>query len=411
METKIFDPGERVFMGILIMVLVITGIIYWKRARNNHNFNEKRLLIGLSAFFIGYAFFEIFFGIGKYMIEGRYIGHSFYGNFEKTSIYYNIFAKLAQISVTIGNSIFLFESERIIKRTRYIISILNVIGLFLVIILPWDSTDFLYKNILLPAHVGLFLIIIFFFTKWARLEFKAVASVQVLAMGFIALGSLMHDPEFQVPNQFPLALSYVFIIIGALVSMSSGIINPKRYSRALNYWLALGGSAIAFFAVTVILSLISQYITMAIAIGLVNSIAVYIFIRTVQNIKKQSALLSQSAPSTVNQGDVLQGFIKRKDITEKEITYYKEQKICLVCKGNATGLNLAFICPDCDVLYCEKCVRVLIGMENACWVCNSPLDPSRPVNTDLEETGELDVDLDAVVEPEENIARDAIQKK
>ena len=64
-------------------------------------------------------------------------------------------------------------------------------------------------------------------------------------------------------------------------------------------------------------------------------------------------------------------------ITEEEVTYYKERKICLVCKGNIKGFN-NYICPKCEVLYCENCARTLIDLENACWACESPLDKSKP---------------------------------
>jgi len=64
-------------------------------------------------------------------------------------------------------------------------------------------------------------------------------------------------------------------------------------------------------------------------------------------------------------------------ITEEEITYFKEKKICLVCKGNIEGFN-NYICPKCEVLYCENCARTLIDLENTCWVCESPLDKSKP---------------------------------
>ena len=64
-------------------------------------------------------------------------------------------------------------------------------------------------------------------------------------------------------------------------------------------------------------------------------------------------------------------------ITEEEVTYFKEKKICLVCKGNIEGFN-NYICPKCEVLYCENCARTLIDLENTCWVCESPLDKSKP---------------------------------
>ncbi len=65
-------------------------------------------------------------------------------------------------------------------------------------------------------------------------------------------------------------------------------------------------------------------------------------------------------------------------ITEEEVTYYREQKICLICKGKVAGFN-TFICPKCEALYHEDCARKLSDLENACWVCNDPIDKNKPV--------------------------------
>ncbi|MFX1381791.1 MAG: hypothetical protein ACFFBP_05040 [Promethearchaeota archaeon] len=67
---------------------------------------------------------------------------------------------------------------------------------------------------------------------------------------------------------------------------------------------------------------------------------------------------------------------KPKKITEQEVHFFHEQKICLVCKGKVVKYN--FICK-CDALYCIKCVEALIELENLCWVCNEPLDDSKTV--------------------------------
>jgi hypothetical protein len=64
-------------------------------------------------------------------------------------------------------------------------------------------------------------------------------------------------------------------------------------------------------------------------------------------------------------------------ITEEEVTYYREQKICLVCKSKVGGFN-TYICTGCDALYCENCARALSTVENACWACNEPIDKSKP---------------------------------
>jgi hypothetical protein len=75
--------------------------------------------------------------------------------------------------------------------------------------------------------------------------------------------------------------------------------------------------------------------------------------------------------------EFLHTFVRPKKITEEEVTFYKEQKICMVCKGKAIGFNI-FVCSKCDALYCKKCAKQLSNLENACWACNEPFDSSKP---------------------------------
>jgi len=63
-------------------------------------------------------------------------------------------------------------------------------------------------------------------------------------------------------------------------------------------------------------------------------------------------------------------------ITEAEVMFHKEKKICLVCKGKA--LNFIYVCSGCEALYCENCVRTLENLENSCWICNKPFNESKP---------------------------------
>ena len=72
--------------------------------------------------------------------------------------------------------------------------------------------------------------------------------------------------------------------------------------------------------------------------------------------------------------------IKRPEqITEEEISISKEKKNCLVCKGNVSGIN--YICTECGAFYCMKCSQAISNLENACWVCNVPIDKSKPVKS------------------------------
>ena len=70
-------------------------------------------------------------------------------------------------------------------------------------------------------------------------------------------------------------------------------------------------------------------------------------------------------------------FVKHQNITELEVSVFKDKKICLVCKGKLS--DVIYLCTNCGVFYCSKCSDTLINVENACWYCNEPLDESKPV--------------------------------
>ena len=71
---------------------------------------------------------------------------------------------------------------------------------------------------------------------------------------------------------------------------------------------------------------------------------------------------------------------KPKTITEEEVVFHREKKICLVCKGKVGGFN-TFICTNCNALYCQNCATHLSNLENQCWVCKAPFDESKPIKS------------------------------
>jgi len=76
-------------------------------------------------------------------------------------------------------------------------------------------------------------------------------------------------------------------------------------------------------------------------------------------------------------------------ISEEEVTFYKEKTICMVCKGKVEGFN--FICTDCKALYCAKCANALSNLDNVCWVCDVPIDNSKPSKPFKEEAERIKV--------------------
>lgn len=69
-------------------------------------------------------------------------------------------------------------------------------------------------------------------------------------------------------------------------------------------------------------------------------------------------------------------------ITKEKIKVHRERKVCLVCKGEILGYT--YIC-QCDAVYCQNCAQALTDLENVCWVCNAPIDTSKPTKPYKEE--------------------------
>lgn len=83
---------------------------------------------------------------------------------------------------------------------------------------------------------------------------------------------------------------------------------------------------------------------------------------------------------------------KRVQITEEEISFHLERKICVVCKGDVSRVN--YMCPKCNTLYCVNCSEALSNLENICWVCNEPIDETKPVKPQKAIDEEPDLKLD-----------------
>ena len=81
--------------------------------------------------------------------------------------------------------------------------------------------------------------------------------------------------------------------------------------------------------------------------------------------------------------------IKRVKVTEEEISFHLERKICVVCKGDVSRVN--YMCPKCNTLYCVNCSEALSNLENMCWVCNEPFDETKPVRP--QKAGDEAVDI------------------
>jgi len=151
---------------------------------------------------------------------------------------------------------------------------------------------------------------------------------------------------------------------------SNGVIKRKFQLLSIGYFIFLGFPLMG----TLLLFLIFESPITIVRIGMISSFLFFYYGLREEPIKK---VKEQPKKDIIIKESLFRLAQKPKLLTEEEITFHKEQKICLVCKSKLGGSNLAFICLGCDALYCEKCVQALSNVENACWVCNKPFDETK----------------------------------
>ena len=165
--------------------------------------------------------------------------------------------------------------------------------------------------------------------------------------------------------------------------MTPTIFNPKFFALNIKYWYLFGIIVTTVSCITLIYIIIAKYQIEYVLGGLILvSFCIAESIIAIRYIMQDKDLKIK------NNLGISGIFTKPELVTEEEVSVSKEKKICLVCKRKLAGFKLAFICRECDTLYCEKCARALTKLENACWVCNAPFDENKPVKLSKKEEKE-----------------------
>ncbi|MFX1443417.1 MAG: hypothetical protein ACFFHV_08390 [Promethearchaeota archaeon] len=179
----------------------------------------------------------------------------------------------------------------------------------------------------------------------------------------------------------PTFILIVFFLLSALIFNGVGFIYKSFQSTGIirKRFLFLSIGWIMFVLAGALDSLTSPGIGLfLVRIGMLSSSWFWYFGLREEKVKaiEISNKKSMSEESDITLIERL-SLLHDEQLSEKDVNLYREQIICLVCKGDALGF--VYICPDCKALYCEKCARSLIDLENACWICNCAIDKSKPV--------------------------------
>lgn len=372
----VFDPINRFMWSLTIFLLFFCGLLYLYRALKKEKKKEKALLVGIAAIFIGLSFSRFFFFFSDYFLSGVYIGNTFISNGWDPTGLSDFFGLIATLCFLGGMAAFFFFLELTLKSTKYIPVFVNVVLILLILTLPDYERTFTYISV--AFNVLSLLIVLLWFAKESTEELHALSLILITGLIFIIIGTILDSGPIKDLNLISPTIPAIFIIIGAVLSSSNFSVQHKKL--LITILISLIGLLFSILLISIYLLLqyqLSDIFTVILWIIIITSITFkfYLALRLAKLIHYGDIVKIEDYPK--EKKNLLGAFTKRRAITEEEVSISKEKKVCIVCKK--TLARDIYLCPGCDALYCKNCKNLILERENACWVCNNPIDESRPI--------------------------------
>ncbi|MFX1447837.1 MAG: sensor histidine kinase [Promethearchaeota archaeon] len=234
----IWDPIERILWGCALTIAIMCGIYFIHIARKRDVFNERIIMLGLASLPLAFAFSLIFTSIQVLQIPVVFSDNIFCGVYEDNPGY-EFFGKLSYVSFGVGGMFFVLAFEIIIKRTKYLLTTTFII-IIVIVFIPdtYNITRSVFNYLLLPALIFFVPFVLYLYTKWSHLEFKAVSSFLLFGFILFMISLILAERAHKKLDFYPLILSPLLLILGCGIIILPIVINPKRISRALTYWIS-----------------------------------------------------------------------------------------------------------------------------------------------------------------------------
>ena len=174
----IWDPTERLLTGIGISLLFVCGIIYIYRGKKRDVLTEKIMMVGFGSYFIGLTFQRLFGGyLGHFFVSGAYENYRYIGSFDPPGEIFQILFKVDYALWAIGAALFILAFEIGIKKTKYLLTIIQIPFIILIIILPYGIARDIQHYVLFPFSTSIIIASVVLLGKWSRFELKAISSI------------------------------------------------------------------------------------------------------------------------------------------------------------------------------------------------------------------------------------------
>lgn len=383
-EVIIWTPIERVLWMVGIFIAFTGGIKYYKRARNTEQESERRILFGLAIYLLLVSIGSSFFYLARYYHVGMFNGVAYIGIFDETL---SPVAELLLIGhiCNIGAGIAIFEVEKARGQTKHVLTMLFLFTYILDIILLWPGLDLLDYHLMTMGVIGILAIINLLIILISSPKLQNLSLCMLSGYALLMVGTGLHLPAALELNLYPIELAFILIDIGYLFYLLPVFIDIENLlkSSPRSYW-SLFLTCIAFLTSMAIVFYVLTF-SVSYFLGLVMSIIIIMSMIYIYKQNKRKDVVEGDS----KQIDLLKIFSKPKNLTEEEVSISKEKRICLVCKNEIA--RECYNCPECNAFYCKKCAETLTGMENACWVCETPFDESKPVHIETKQEEEVEL--------------------
>jgi hypothetical protein len=391
MDVMIFDPLERFFTSISVIIMMLCGLIYIFFSKKKESSDENKILLGFGIYWLTVAISTFLAFYSDYFIEGNFMGFTYYGDYSNLSLGFLVTNHYSKFSWLIGITILIYTFERYIKSTKYLLTISNIALIPFTFIIPYEIIEMPMYMFIVTDAILIAATLIWFSLKSDQ-EFQFILVFILIAMLLFAVGESLDNKEFIEMNLFPLYLPSLLKVLSLFITIFPTLLNPKKFSRSLIWWSVFFVFCISYLVFGFVFIFLSRDLIPIFNVFFIGGQVIMIPLTVYTGKQLTRNLRTKEIPREFVKKrkkfkDSLGMFSKPEKITEQEISVAIEKKICLVCKG--AGLRYTYICPKCNVIYCVKCAKTLEKMENACWVCNNPFDESKPVM--LEEKLEEDL--------------------
>ncbi len=374
-NVMIFDPINRFLWGVVFTFYIVCAIQYFNLAKKQDSLKGRIIILGFGGFLLCNSLAWLFWSLEELYIPGHYVGHVYYGDYSTiaSNPNYLFFNKMGLFFCNLGLGLFIFSYEYVRKRTKYVLTITNSSIFGISLILPYELGTLIMSMIMLPFNFFVAVVIFFIYQRWSQVNLKAVSSLFVLTSALYFLGIVLYHPLIKELNIFPLFLAQLVLIVSLLIALLPTLSNPERFSKTHFYYVMINLIVISIAWFIFLYLFVIGITVMLFFISLIYVIGTHLLLFFTNRVLKPQ----QSSEGKEGVPNILSVFTRPQKLTEEEISISKEKRICLVCKSEISREN--YNCPECKTFYCSKCAKALSSMENACWVCVAPFDPTKEV--------------------------------